>query len=108
MRVAMLVSLAFTTRQGSRNWMHIVKPPCAEIVRVSDLLDAAVGDFLRSCRDLDVSGVWEAPLEGFSLAKLCIRNVEAIAVLARTDEVLAPAGWANARNAFEVAARILW
>lgn len=37
-----------------------------------------------------------------------IRNVEAAIVLARHDEVLAPAAWANARNVFDAATRILW
>jgi hypothetical protein len=33
---------------------------------------------------------------------------QATALLARTDEVLALAAWANARNAFEVAVRVMW
>jgi hypothetical protein len=37
-----------------------------------------------------------------------VRNIEAANVLARHDEILVSAAWANARNVFDAATRILW
>ncbi|MFI0716456.1 hypothetical protein ACH4SK_38870 [Streptomyces inhibens] len=37
-----------------------------------------------------------------------VRNIEAVLLMARTDEVLVPAAWVNARAVFEHAVRILW
>lgn len=54
------------------------------------------------------SGKWEAPIEAWALSNLLLRNVEAVSVLARTDEVLAVAAWANTRNAVDLSSRILW
>jgi hypothetical protein len=82
--------------------------PRPQLVAVADLLDEAVGDFL-SCRvGLRPETKWEAPLEAVAISNLMVRNIEAAAVLARCDEVLAPASWANARNVFDAATRILW
>jgi hypothetical protein len=86
----------------------IVSRPRPELVAVANLLDDAVADFLKRRAGIAPDGEWEAPLEGLAISNLMIRNVEAAAVLARCDEVLAPAAWANARNVFDAATRILW
>jgi hypothetical protein len=88
--------------------MEVVRQPRDELVRVANLLDEAVAKYLRSYSRVTPDWRWEAPFEAFALSALCVRNVEAAAVLARTDEVLAPAAWANARNAFETATRVVW
>jgi hypothetical protein len=86
----------------------IVRTPRPELVAVADLLDEAIGDFLTCRTAVRPEAEWEAPLEAWAISNLMIRNIEAAAVLARHDEVLAPAAWANARNVFDAATRILW
>lgn len=88
--------------------MNIARPPRPELRKVAGLLDEAVEAYAAARTGIEVEGGWEAPLEAFALSGLCVRNVEAVAVLAKTDEVLAPAAWANARNAFEIAVRVIW
>lgn len=51
---------------------------------------------------------WEAPREAWAMSNLLIRNIEAVLLMARTDEVMVSAAWANARCAFEQAVRIIW
>jgi hypothetical protein len=65
-------------------------------------------EYIRALRSVAVMGRWEAPQEGLALGWLLIRNVEAVAELARCDEVLVTAAWSNARVAFELATRIIW
>lgn len=77
-------------------------------MRVANLIDEAVELYVREYSHIVRGEKWEAPLEAVAQSVLCIRNIEAVAILARTDEVLAPAAWANARNAFEVALRVIW
>lgn len=87
---------------------NIVRTPRTELVSVADLLDEAIGDFLTCRAGLRPEAEWEAPLEAWAISNLMIRNIEAAAILARHDEVLAPAAWANARSVFDAATRILW
>jgi hypothetical protein len=87
---------------------EIVRPPRQQLVVVAAVLDEAVGDFLRIRAEVRPESRWEAPLEAWAISNLMIRNIESAALLARHDEALAPAAWANARNAFDAATRILW
>jgi hypothetical protein len=97
-------------RVRSGTTLNIVRLPRPELVLVADLLDHAVSFYLEAYHQrMDkVDARWEAPILGFSLVMLCVRNVEAVALLARHDEVLVTAAWANARNAFELAVRVQW
>lgn len=79
-----------------------------ELAQVASLLDVAVSMALRARDGIEINTRWEAPILAMALNNLCIRNVEAVANLARIDEMLAPAAWANARNALEVAIRAIW
>jgi hypothetical protein len=88
--------------------LSIVKAPEPEIIRVSTLINDAVEVYVKAFDRLSPDPVWETPILASSLLILCIRNVEAVTLLAMTDEVLAPAAWANARNAFDVATRVVW
>jgi hypothetical protein len=78
------------------------------LVVVAVVLEEAVGNFLHTRAEVQPERQWEAPLEAWAISNLMIRNIEAAALLARHDEALAPAAWANARNAFDAATRILW
>ena len=86
----------------------IIRVPRPQLVAIADLLDEAVKDFLSCRAGLRPETKWEAPLESWAISNLMVRNIEGAAVLARFDEVLAPASWANARNVFDAATRILW
>lgn len=83
------------------------RPPRPELRSVADLLDESVQVYFTTRSGLPL-GEWEAPIEGLSLTGVCIRNIKAAAILARDDELLAPAVWPNARNAFELATRVIW
>lgn len=84
----------------------IQRPPRRGTLRLVDILDRGIGEFLKARRM--PSGQWEAPLEAHALSSLMVRNIEAVLLMARTDEVLVPAAWVNARAVFEHAVRILW
>ncbi|MYS05793.1 hypothetical protein GTW71_04920 [Streptomyces sp. SID6041] len=93
---------------GPRPVVDIVRSPRAELVQLADTLDDCVGRFLQARQRTEAGSHWEAPREGWALSNLMIRNVEAVLLMARTDEVMVSAAWANARCAFEQAVRIIW
>jgi len=82
--------------------------PRPQLLAVADLLEEAVGDFLNHRAQIRPDAQWEAPLEGWAISNLMVRNIQATILLARHDEVLAPAAWANTRNVLDAATRILW
>jgi hypothetical protein len=86
----------------------ILKAPRPELIHLAGLLDDAIQRYLERQNQVEETWRWEAPIEGIALSSLCLRNIEAVTLLATHDEVLAPAAWANARNAFEVALRVVW
>lgn len=86
----------------------LIRPPCAELLRVAEAIDQMIDQYVAALRSVADAGRWEAPLEGFAAGWLLIRNVEAVIVMARYDEVLVTAAWSNARIAFELSARIIW
>jgi hypothetical protein len=85
-----------------------VRPPGAELVRVAEVIDQMVAEYVGALRSVAVIGRWEAPQEGIALSWLLIRNVDAVTELARLDEVFVTAAWSNTRVAFELATRIIW
>lgn len=84
------------------------RTPCAELVRVADVIEQMIVQYIRGLRGVPAIGRWEAPQEGIALGWLLVRNVEAVIEMARRDEVLVTAAWSNARVAFELATRIIW
>ena len=96
------------TAQEETPCVNVVRVPRPQLVRVANLIDEAAKLYVGACSRIQPDGYWEAPLEAFAQSWLCVRNVEAVAILAKSDEVLVPAAWANARNAFEIAIRIIW
>jgi hypothetical protein len=78
------------------------------MLRLADTLDACIGRFLEARSGLLGSHGWEAPREGWALSNLMVRNMEAVLLMARTDEVMVSAAWSNARCVFEHAVRIVW
>jgi hypothetical protein len=86
----------------------VVRPPCAELLMVAEAIDEMITQYLMALRSVAVVGQWEAPQHGFALSLPLIRNVEAVTVMARSDDVLVTAAWPNARVTFELSARIIW
>jgi hypothetical protein len=86
----------------------VVRPPCAELLKVAQAIDQMIAQYRMALRSVAAIGEWEAPQEGFTLGWLLIRNVEAVILMARHNEVLVTAAWSNTRTAFELSARIIW
>lgn len=86
----------------------LVRPPCAELLRVTEVIDQMIEQYIAALGSARHAGRWEAPKEGFALGWLLIRNVEAVIGMARHDEILVTAAWSNTRVAFELSARIIW
>lgn len=87
---------------------QIVRPPSAQLIGVADFIDQAIEKYCSALRQVKSIGHWEAPQEGIALGWLLIRNTEAVILMARSDEVLVTAAWANSRVTFELSARIIW
>ena len=85
-----------------------VRQPSTELLRVAGVIEKMIDEYRRALRSVAVVGRWEAPQESLALGWLLIRNVEAVAELARRDEVLVTAAWSNTRVAFELSTRIMW
>lgn len=86
----------------------IIRPPGPNLLRLADTLEACIARFLQARAGLLGTNPWEAPRKGWALSNLMVRNIEAVLVMARTDEVLVSAAWTNARCAFEQSVRIIW
>lgn len=80
--------------------------PRPELVAVADALDQAVMKYLAMERPTTVT--MQSPVAGLVMSWIVARNIQAVALLARTDELLFPAVWPNARAAFEIGLRIIW
>ena len=91
----------------SPNMTEVLHPPCPELLRVAETIEKMIARYLLALRGA-TAGRWEAPQEAFALGWLLIRNVQATVMMARHDEALVTAAWANARVAFELSARIIW
>jgi hypothetical protein len=78
------------------------------LTRVADIIERGIDAYVSALRNLPTLGQWEAPVEGWSLGWLVIRNVEAVIAMARHDEVMVNAAWSNTRVAFEQSVRIVW
>lgn len=83
------------------------KPPSRELRRLTVRIDAGIGGFALARGGAARWPSW--PLRhAWMLSNVALRHAEASVVLAQTDVVLAPAGWATARAAVEAAAAFLW
>jgi hypothetical protein len=80
--------------------------PRPELVAVAYALDSAVSKYRSAQWPPDVKAM--SPVEGLVMSWNVARNVQAVTLLARADELLLPAAWANTRTAFEVGVRIIW
>ncbi|MFD9744727.1 DUF5677 domain-containing protein [[Kitasatospora] papulosa] len=97
-----------TETDRSSQGVSIIRPPSAELLYLADTLDDAIAKILDARSGLVGANKWEAPREAWAMSNLLIRNIEAVLLMARTDEVMVSAAWTNARCAFEQAARIIW
>lgn len=79
-----------------------------ELLRVAQIIEKAIDQYIRALQSISTLGRWEAPIEGWSLSWLLIRNIEAVVDMARHDEVLVTAAWSNVRVVFEQSVRIQW
>lgn len=86
--------------------------PTPEIRTACDLMDEAIARFLPvmgRAISLDLGlGRFESSNAALSLFKLCIRSVEGVLALARTDLVLLPAALMVSRGAFETSVKAAW
>jgi hypothetical protein len=83
-----------------------IQKPRAELVAVADALDAVVLKYLALERGVEAT--LTPPVQGLAMSWIVARNVQAVALLARTNELFIPAAWANTRTAFEVGVRLIW
>lgn len=88
--------------------MSILRPPTAEILRAADLVDDAIRRWLAERTKYPPNTYWEAQSQANLMMMLTIRHVEGVLELARHDLVLLPPAISAARNAFEIAVRVLW
>jgi hypothetical protein len=86
----------------------VVRPPAPELLLIAEIIEHAIDQYLAALRSNSSFGQWEAPIEGWALGCLLIRNIEAVIGMAHHDEVLVTAAWSNTRVAFEQGVRILW
>lgn len=85
----------------------VIHPPSAALLDMAEAIDEMIDRYLTALRSAEAAQ-WEAPKEGYVLGWLMIRDIQAVLVLARQDEIMATAAWSNARAAFELSARIIW
>lgn len=88
--------------------MPIVLPPTATVKQIADALDHAVHEFLVAAKSTNITGKYESEVEAWKLFTLAMRDVEAVAELARIDLVLLPAASVLARAVFEIAVKACW
>jgi hypothetical protein len=88
--------------------MPIVLPQTATVKQIADALDHAVHEFLVAAKSTNITGKYESEVEAWKLFTLAMRDVEAVAELARIDLVLLPAASVLARAVFEIAVKACW
>lgn len=86
----------------------VVLEPNEKIRKSAELLEEAVGRFLRARSTFRDFGRFESSIESLNLMYLLIRNVEGCVELARKDLVLLPAAMTLARSAYEIGFKIKW
>ena len=84
----------------------MIQVPRAPLVSVADALYRAVLKYLAMERPDDAT--LQAPVAALVMSWSVARNIQAVTLLAKADEILIPAAWSNARTAFEVGVRIIW
>jgi len=88
---------------------EILIPPTQGIITISNLLEDGIHRFLKATeKTIQVPGEFECIDEGLLQYNLIIRNIEAVALLAKHDQVLFPTAMGIARSTFEIAVRVLW
>lgn len=88
--------------------MAVVQEPSRELRRLATRIDFGLGRYLLARGHEAVGSRWESLRHAWTLSNLTLRQAESVCVLAKTDEVLLPAGWVTARAALETAARLVW
>lgn len=86
----------------------IVMLPTPEILRVADLIDQAIAQFLIASKSIPPLGKFESEVETMNLFILAIRDIESVLLLARTDLVLLPGAYVLSRAVFEIAVKAAW
>lgn len=87
---------------------QIIAPPVPAVLEIAELLEAGIKRFLLARDQLPELGKFESDIEALNLFNLVIRNIEALATLARTDLVLYPAAQVLARAIFEISVKTMW
>lgn len=82
--------------------------PTATILGICDLLNAAIGNFLKARSTVPPLSKWESEGEARNLFNLVIRDIESTLELAKTDLVLLPGANVLARAVFEISLKAAW
>lgn len=88
--------------------MTVPQQPRAELVSLADALQSAVNFYRKKTSEIKIASPLSPPHVALTISWGAARNVDAVSILAKTDELLVPAAWSNARAACEVALRAIW
>jgi hypothetical protein len=96
---------------GESSWQNdvvqVVQPPSRALRRLAGRVDSSLG-IMNAARNAGLNTPYEAHRHAWTLGNLVLRNAEAVTQLCRTDSVLLPAAWCNARAALEISGRHQW
>lgn len=82
--------------------------PIPELANLADALQGAAEFYRKRTADIKLASPLSAPHVALTISWKAVRNVETVSILAKTDELLVPAAWSNARAACEIALRAIW
>lgn len=85
-----------------------MQKPRPELVALADSMQKAAEFFRRRMSDIKLVTPLSPPHVALTISWGAARNVDAISILAKTDELLVSAAWSNARAACEIALRTIW
>ena len=83
-------------------------PVTKAIFDAAEMVEDAVGRYLKAKANLSRIGKYESDVEATILFNIVLRHAEAICTLAKRDLVMLPSAYTIARSAFETTGRILW
>jgi hypothetical protein len=86
----------------------MLQRPHTELIGLADALQNAAEFYRQRTSDVKVASPLSPPYIALMMGWGAARNVDAVSILAKTDELLVPAAWSNARAACEIALRAIW
>jgi hypothetical protein len=83
----------------------MLQRPHTELVGLADALQNAAEFYRQRTSDIKIASPLSPPYIALMMGWGAARNVDAVSILAKTDQLLVPAAWSNARAACEIALR---